>query len=171
MAQSRGSTHSHQQSDLARTHVDFPEDSEILETGGAGNFTTRVEYRRSDGSERTWTSRRHRKGRGTKSRSGEEESYRNSPWLGVWAPGNVSWWIAIGFVVGSVLFALGAISSLWFPAFMDTELAARIADWAYFIGATVFTLATYLQVLETINSDPHPERAERRSDESFRWFA
>lgn len=157
--------------DLARTHVDFPEEWEILKTEGAGGFTTLVEYRTPDGSERAWTSRRHRKGRGTRSKGGETESYRDSPWLGVWAPGSISWWIAVGFVVGSALFALGASSSLWFPAFISTELASRIADWSYFIGATVFTVATYLQVLETINSDPHPERARHRSDEEFRWFA
>ena len=74
-------------------------------------------------------------------------------------------------MAGSALFALGAISSLWFPAFISTELAARIADWSYFIGTSVFTAAMYLQILETINADPHPERARHRQDESFRWFA
>lgn len=157
--------------ELARTHVDFPEDWEILETSGAGSFITRVVYQKPDGTERVWTSRRHRESRGTRSRSGETESYRGSPWLGVWAPGSVSWWVAVGFVVGSALFALGAISSLWFPAFTSEEIATLIADWSYFIGATVFTVAMYLQILETINADPHPSRARRRQDESFQWFA
>ncbi len=164
-----------ERSDLARTHVGFPEGWEILKTSGAGNLTTRVEYRTPGGSERVWTSRRHRKGRGTKNRScGAEsaaESVARSPWLGVWAPGSVSWWVAVGFMGGSALFALGAISSLWFPDFVSTELATRIADWLYFIGTTVFTVAMYIQILETINADPHPERARHRPDESFRWFA
>ena len=164
-----------QREDLARTHVDFPEEWEILETGGAGSFTTRVEYRTQDGSERVWTSRRHRKGRGTRSRGGEAkstaEAIADSPWFGVWAPGSISWWVAVGFMAGSALFALGAVSSLWFPAFISTELATRVADWSYFIGTTVFTVAMYLQILETINTDPHPERARHRSGENFRWSA
>lgn len=159
-----------QRQDLSRTHVDFPEDWEILETAGAWNFVTRVVYRKPDDTEHVWTSRRHRKGRGTRSR-GEASSYPDSPWLGVWAPGSVSWWVAVGFVVGSALFILGAGSSLWFPAFTSEEIATLITDWSYFIGATVFTVAMYLQILETINADPHPGRARHRSDENFRWFA
>lgn len=155
---------------LSRTHVDFPKDWEILDTSGAWNFITRVVYRKPDSTEHVWTSRRHRKGRGTRSREGAG-SYRDSPWLGVWAPGNVSWWVAVGFVLGSVLFALGASSSLWFAALTGEEIATLIADWSYFIGATIFTVATYLQILETINADPHPGRARHRSDENFRWFA
>ncbi|MDP8939183.1 MAG: hypothetical protein M3N10_02620, partial [Actinomycetota bacterium] len=134
-------------------------------------FTTRVVYRKPDGTERVWTSRRHRKGRGPRSRSDEAASYRDSPWLGVWAPGSVSWWVAVGFMVGSALFVLGTSSSLWFSAFMNEEIATQIADWSYFIGTTVFTGAMYLQILEAINADPHPSRARHRSDEDFRWFA
>ena len=159
------------QRSLARTHVDFPEDWEILDAEGAGGFITRVTYRKPDGSERVWTSRRHRKGRSTRGKSAGTGSYKDSPWLGVWAPGSVSWWVAVGFMLGSALFVLGASSSLWFPAFISTELANLIADWSYFIGATIFTVAMYLQILETINADPHPDRARRRPDEEFRWFA
>ncbi|MDQ4107087.1 MAG: hypothetical protein M3157_07960 [Actinomycetota bacterium] len=157
---------------LARTHVDFPEDWEILEAEGAGGFTTRVTYRRPDGSEHVWTSRRHRKGRGPRNRDAQgAKSLRRSPWLQLWAPGRISWWVAASFVLGSALFALGASSSLWFQSFLGGELASRIADWSYFLGATVFTGAIYLQILETVNADPHPVRARRRSDETFRWFA
>ncbi len=159
-----------QQNNLSRTHAEFPDDRKVLETSGAGNSITRVVYREPDGSERVWTSRRHRKGRGTRSRRGGE-SYGDTPWLGVWAPGSVSWWVAVGFMVGSGLFVVGASSSLWFPAFTSEEVAVRLADWSYFIGATVFTVAMYLQVLETINADPHSERARHRPNEKFRWFA
>jgi hypothetical protein len=79
--------------------------------------------------------------------------------------------VAVGFIVGSALFVLGAGGSLWFPAFTSRELATRVADWSYFIGATIFTGAIYLQILETINADPHPSRARHRPDETFRWFA
>ncbi len=46
-----------------------------------------------------------------------------------------------------------------------------MADWSYFGGGILFVVAIYLELLETINSDPHPKRARRRPDESFRWFA
>lgn len=158
--------------DLSGTHVVFPEDWEILGTEGVGGFITRVAYRQPDGSEYIWTSRRHRKGRGTRGRDAERtKPSRRSPWLEFWAPGRISWWVAVSFILGSVLFALGAGSSLWFQSFLGGELASRIADWSYFIGATVFTGAIYLQILETINTDPHPRRARQRPDESFRWFA
>ena len=141
--------------DLARTHVDFPENWEILETSGAWNFITRVVYRKPDDSEHVWTSRRHRKGRGTRSRD-ETTSYLDSPWLGVWAPGRVSWWVAAGFILVSALFMLGASSSLWFPAFTSEEIATLITDWSYFIGTTVFTVAMYLQILENDQRRPPP---------------
>ncbi|MGF1472336.1 MAG: hypothetical protein ACFB50_11450 [Rubrobacteraceae bacterium] len=150
---------------LENTHVEFPEDWEILETGGAGSFTTRVAYRKADGSEHVWTSRRHRRGRG---KSG---SYRGSPRLGVWDPDSISWWVAVGFVVGSALCLLGASSSIWFPGLTSEGGATRIANWSYFLGVLVFTVATYLQILETINTDPHPSRASSRPDGGFRWFA
>lgn len=163
--------------DLERTQVDFPAEWELLETEGIGGFVTRVVHRRPDGSEHAWTSRRHRKGRGGKVRFGGSEKaadpshVRDNPWLGVWAPHRISWWVAIGFMVGSALFALGAGASLWLPDLASGELAARIADWSYFVGTTIFTVAVYLQLLETINADPHPIRAHHRSDETFRLFA
>jgi len=163
--------------DLERTGLDFPAEWELLETEGVDGFITRVVHRRPDGSTHAWTSRRHRKGRGGKVRSGGSEkaadpSYvRDSPWLGVWAPGRISWWVAVGFMFGSALFALGAGASLWFAAFVGGELAARVADWSYFVGMSVFTVAVYLQLLETINADPHPIRAHHRSGETFRLFA
>ncbi|MGB3681789.1 MAG: hypothetical protein WA990_04820 [Rubrobacteraceae bacterium] len=157
-------------SGLENTGVDFPEDWEILETGGVAGFVTRISYRKPDGSEHVWTSRRHRKGRGTRNKN-KDQTYKDSPWLGVWAPGNVSWWVAVGFMVGSALFVLGASSSLWFPAFTSEEIATFVTDWSYFIGATVFTVAMYLQILETINADPRPGRARQRPDESFRLLA
>ncbi|MDP9475356.1 MAG: hypothetical protein M3R38_06645 [Actinomycetota bacterium] len=163
--------------DFERTRADFPAEWEPLETEGMGGFVTRALHRRPDGSTHLWTSRRHRKGRGGKVRSGGSEKaadpshVRDNPWLGVWAPGRISWWVAVGFMLGSALFALGAGASLWFPAFMNTELVKRIADWSYFVGTTIFSVAVYLRLLETINADPHPGRARRRPDENFRWFA
>ena len=163
--------------DLERTPVDFPAEWELLETEGIGGFVTRVVHRRPDGTTHVWASRRHRKGRGGRvhfngSQKAADASYvRDNPWLAVWAPHRISWWVAIGFMFGSVLFAFGAGASLWFGAFTGPEIAARIADWSYFVGTTVFTVAVYLQLLETINADPHPSRAHRRSDETFRLFA
>ena len=78
--------------------------------------------------------------------------------------------MAVSFVLGSLLFIAGSGAPL-LKDVLGESFANLIADWSYFIGATLFTGAIYLQILETVNTDPHPIRARRRPDESFRWFA
>ena len=156
---------------LQSTYVEFPEDWKLVGTEGVDGFTTRVTHQLPDGSIHVWTSRRHRKGRGGKlRRDGVEHSTgsytRHNPWLEFWAPGRITWWVAVAFVLGSALFILGSAAPLF-----EEALGERVAEWSYFIGALIFTGSIYLQVLETINSDPHPIRAENTPDETFRWFA
>lgn len=162
--------------EIKGTHIDFPEDWKLIERDGVGPFTTRTVHRLPDGSKHIWTSRRQRKRRGSwlvsdgKERSTDTSNSRENPWLALWAPGRITWWVAVSFVLGSVLFIVGSGASLLKES-LGENLATVIADWSYFIGATLFTGAIYLQILETINTDSHPSRARRRLDESFRWFA
>jgi hypothetical protein len=98
-----------------------------------GPFTTHVTYRRDDGATTEWRSRAHRK-RGA----------RRSGW---WAPGRLSWWIAVLFIIGSACFAIGP-----FPGFV--QLVGAAADAAvFFAGSLFFTAAATLQYLETANVD------------------
>jgi hypothetical protein len=63
---------------------------------GFGSGMTFVDHRRPDGLVVRWESRHHRKHLAEAS---------GSTW---WAPGARSWWIAVLFAVGSLLFALGS---------------------------------------------------------------
>ncbi len=161
---------------ISGTYVDFPDDWTLLESEGVGPFTTRVVHCLPDGSKHIWTSRRHRKGHGSRivsdgtERSSDTSNSRENPWLSFWAPGRITWWVAVSFVLGSVLFIVGSGTPL-LKDVLGENLANLIADWSYFIGATLFTGAIYLQILETINTDPNPSKARRRSGENFRWFA
>ena len=157
-------------------YVDFPDDWTLLEREGVGPFTTRVVHRLPDGSKHVWTSRRHRKGRSGRILSGDTDrpadasNSRENPWFSFWAPGRITWWVAVSFVLGSLLFIAGSGAPLLKNS-LGESLSSFIADWSYFLGATLFTGAIYLQILETINSDPHPIEARRSPREKFRWFA
>ena len=99
----------------SRAFVRVPEGWVVEERRAIGPFVTRERYRLPDGSSRTWSSRRHRKN----GRVEEEGSPLARPW---WQPRRLGWWVAIAFMAGSALFALGA-----FPAYAD-HVDARIVS-------------------------------------------
>lgn len=83
-----------------------------------------------------------------------------SPWLRLWAPRSLSYWMALGYVVGSALFVLGAATA----AFRGLGL---LADTVYFVGAQLFVVAVYVHLLSVLNGDdpgPHGARLRR-----FAW--
>lgn len=152
------------QSEAESTYMDFPDEWELLEADGAGPFTTRTVYRKPDGSKYEWEARNHRR------RRGGPASGTKSRWLRFWAPGNVTWWVAVSFVLGSLLFTLAALVSL-FPGIVGGGLAFSLVDWSYFVGAVLFTVGVYLELLETVNASSRPQQKRRSADQGFRWFA
>ena len=153
-----------------------PDDWELVEKDGAGPFETRAVYWLPDGSTYVWESRRHRKGRGSRNISSPEEnsvrsgsvSGRQNIWLGFFAPHRISWWVAILFLVGSVLFAVGALASL-LPEVLGGVL---VADWSYFVGALLYTIGVYMQILEAINSRDYLGAGSTDGQEgTLDWFA
>lgn len=78
---------------------------------------------------------------------------RSSLW--VWAPNQLTWWIATLFMIGSFLFVLGSI--LFLQGFQD----AFVNGVVFFIGSIFFTSAAYCQYYQSINS-----KAAKR-----KWFA
>src|SRR3954454_13988705 len=62
-----------------------------------GPFDTHVSYRRADGGTTEWHSRAHRKRASLLSRPGRG---------GWWAPRQASFWIGVGFAVGSACFVI-----------------------------------------------------------------
>ncbi len=119
-----------------------PADWELLAADGLGPFTTRVAYRRPDGSEIEWTSRRHRKGQSVRLVS-PPPGAAPVPRRGV---PRRTWWIASLFSVGSMCFVLGAL-----PAYVDL-VSARVDALTFFVGSIFFTGASYLCFVEAANS-------------------
>jgi hypothetical protein len=72
----------------------------------------------------------------------------------LWPPRGVDWFMAMGFAVGSLCFALGAI-----PGYARLVGPGPDAI-TYFIGSIFFTTAGYLQFFECINAGRGP--GERR---------
>ena len=58
----------------------------------------------------------------------------------------LGWWIAVLFMVGSSLFALGA-----FPPYAD-HADPRAVALTFFVGSIFFTLAAYLQYVQVVNA-------------------
>ena len=50
-------------------------------------------------------------------------------------------WTAVGFIVGSFLFAIGV------PLSMATDLSPTVAGWVFFVGSVFFTAAATLQLI------------------------
>jgi hypothetical protein len=114
--------------------------------GRVGPFVTYVERVRPDGALARWDSRRHRKHPPGTPATG-------STW---WAPRARGWWIAVLFAIGSLLFALGAI----------TGYASAVgASWdavTFFTGSLFFTAAAFLTYREAVDAGPQPPGTARR---------
>jgi predicted membrane protein len=120
--------------------VSVPDGWVVDERSKVAGFITREVYRLPDGSHRTWESRRHRKGH-------HERLGR---------------WVAICFMVGSFLFAIGVV-----PAYADAVGEAVDAS-TFFLGSIFFTTAGYLQFVQAINA---PDALAPGEAPRFRWFA
>lgn len=170
-----GQTGTHVQT-KQRGRLSYPADWELVESQGP--FDTRLVYRLPDGSYYVWDQRRHRKGLGPREPSGQAaEQADRAPQAGqgglwVWAPGRISWWVAIAFVVGSALFAVGGVASLFPRWFGGQETAGLVTGLCNWTGALFFTVSLYLWLLEGINSsDSIGMLSRHRSRQRFSWFA
>jgi len=105
--------------------------------GGLGPFVTFIEYERPDGLVAHWDSRRRRK------QSLPDPDGVDHTW---WAPRIRGWWIAILFMVGSALFALGAL-----PGYAGM-VGSRTDSVTFFIGSLFFTSAGFLQYRESVDA-------------------
>ena len=121
-----------------------PSDWQLVATEGPGPFITRAAYRRPDGVEVEWTSRRHRKGQGL--RLLHVPPSTPAPGLGRVRVPRRTWWISGLFAVGSICFALGAL-----PVYLDA-VSARTDGLTFFVGSIFFTSASYLSFVEAANS-------------------
>ena len=137
-----------------------------------GIFITRVVQHLSDGRQRVSHSRWHRKGLPPVERGRDGVGVRAAlvanPWLHLWAPGRLAWWIAVLFIIGSTCFGLGSFASNW-PQYLPSELTdSSTINMVFFVGSLFFTSAAWLQLLEAINGDVADIGTPERS---WRWFA
>lgn len=108
-------------------------------------FVTHAVLTRPDGQEVEWTSRRHRKGLGLRSR--EAPTLRGRPLrrlLHLRGAAASSWWMGALFAIGSTCFALGSA-----PPYFDA-VSAAVVGWTFFVGSIFFTSAAYLQFREAV---------------------
>ncbi len=105
--------------------------------GGLGPFVTFIEYERPDGLVARWDSRRHRK------QVGPTPGHPDHTW---WAPQARGWWIAVLFMVGSALFAVGAV-----PGYAGM-VGTTTDSVTFFIGSLFFTAAGFLQYRESVDA-------------------
>ena len=75
-------------------------------------------------------------------------------------------------MVGSLFFVAGAAGSLTPDSFGGQHPMTIFSETCYFLGATLYTISIYGQVLEVLNADHsvEPDRSTR-APVKFRWFA
>jgi hypothetical protein len=123
----------------------------------AGFFITCVVLSLPDGRQLVSHSRLHRKGLPPVQVGTDGIAIRAplvvSPWLHLWAPDRMAWWVAQLFIIGSTCFALGGYASSW-PQYSPAVLAdSGVINAVFFTGSLFFTGAAWLQLLEAINGD------------------
>lgn len=141
-----------------------------------GIFTTRVVQRLADGQQLVFHSRRHRKALPPIQVGSDGIEIRaalvSNPWLQLWAPHHLAWWIALSFIIGSACFGLGSFVSNWphySPAWSGNS---AIINTVFFVGSLFFTTAAWLQLLEAINGDVADIGTSAGTHhQSWRWFA
>jgi hypothetical protein len=141
-----------------------------------GFFVTQIVEHLPDGRQRILHSRWHRKGLAPVEIASDGTAMPlapvGNPWLQLWAPQRLAWWIALFFIVGSACFAAGSFASNW-PQYWPAGLGnSRAINLVFFVGSLFFTTAAGLQVLEAINGDVAdfgtPGGSEQRH---WRWLA
>lgn len=154
----------------ARLHIPVGEGWELVRADGAGPFVSHIVHRRPDGSLHIWTSRRHRK-RGGLLRGIKAVEQRISPWLQLWSPSRLGWWISVLFMIGSSCFALGSLAGLAPDLLGEPFKQTAVVNTVFFVGSLFFTSAAYLQLLEAANADRRAAQARGEATvKAFSWF-
>jgi hypothetical protein len=142
------------------------------QTRGFGPFVTWATETRAEGRTLLRTSRRHRKGllplivASTDVDPLAVVGEIAHEWSHLWAPRRIGWLIAVLFMNGSALFAIGGAQGMWPDAPVVRWLDPTLAGWFFFVGSLFFTAAAYLQWLEALNNEvadvPTPSAARPR---------
>ncbi len=127
-----------------------------------GIFLTRVEQYLPDGRLRVSTSRAHRKGLPPVEIGADGVGVRAAlvanPWLHIWAPHRLAWWIAVLFIIGFSCFMLGSFASNWPQRLPQVLNDSNDINIVFFAGSLFFTTAAWLQLLEAVNGEETSQR-------------
>jgi hypothetical protein len=137
--------------------VEVPAEWEEVARGGPGPFTTWIEYRGPDQASHVWSARTHRKGHGAR----RAEAVAGS---GYRAYDRLAWWVAVLFIVGSAFFIIGAVASLVPSLFGSQTVMSIVAEGCYSIGAALYTISVYGQIVESLNAALRHEPGMGTSD-------
>lgn len=129
----------------------------IIDRSGPGPFTTTLVLQDPTGQQWVWHSRRNRKGLDPEPAQRVAQT-RPRQALPI-ELGNVTWWIAVLFMFGSLLFAIGSGSAL---------LGTPASGTVFFVGSIFFTIAAYLQLVEVVN-EPDALSQKRPRAVLWRW--
>jgi hypothetical protein len=132
---------------------------DCAEAIGPWPFITRRSYHNPDGSHTVWRSRHHRKGL----TAPEARALTTAEaWLRcLWMPWQLNWWIGVIFAIGSLLFALASVLSLWPHLAAAWSLGSTGINGIFFAGSIPFTSAAYLQLFQAANVGEFPGAGAR----------
>lgn len=123
---------------------------DCTEAIGPWPFTTQCTYQKPDRSHTVWHSRHHRKGLPAPEESAAVTTKTLLSCL--WMPWQLNWWIGILFAIGSLLFGLASVLSLWSPLAAALSLDSAVINAVFFAGSILFTIAAYLQLFQAANA-------------------
>jgi hypothetical protein len=123
---------------------------DCTEAIGPWPFTTRRIYQRPDGTHTIWRSRHHRKGLPAPEVSAAATTKALLRCL--WMPRQLNWWIGVVFAIGSLLFTLASVLSLWPRLAAAWSLDSTGVNAIFFAGSIPFTIAAYLQLFQAANA-------------------
>ena len=121
--------------------------TEILKTERFGPFITKQIFSNYSGIIETWESRLHRKGLEATFLK-DFNAAKKAFWNGFKKVATLNWWISIVFSIGSFLFILGSLLSLWSPLALHFKLSTTEVNFVFFLGSIPFTTAAFLQLLQ-----------------------
>lgn len=113
----------------------------------------------------SWTARGHRKGRYPEMvpHMSAEKLFRVrhhrprsllAPWgykLFGWQPSSISYWVAMGFTVGSILWTVNGVFAMWPLSNEKAQLYSL--GYTAFAGGFLFLVASYAGVMEALNAE------------------
>lgn len=148
----------------------FPPHWNVRQVSGVGRGyfqPTQVEHHAPEypGVLYRWSARRHRKGRYPElvPHPGAEQRFQVhhhrpksllAPFgykLFGWQPSSISYWVAMGFTVGSIVWVVNGVFAMWPLSNSKAQLYAL--GYTAFAGGFLFLVASYAGVLEALNAD------------------